>query len=58
MAANNGHAKVVEVLLDYGSDMEDESNNGKTALHWACFWGHYSAVQLLVNRDTIDDIDI
>jgi hypothetical protein len=48
--ANNGHLRVVEELLQLGADIEDKSNNGKTALHWACHWGHYPVVKFLVEK--------
>lgn len=58
-AANNGHTNVVEALINYGANIEDESNNGKTSLHWACYWGHYSTVQLLIQKGAnISTIDV
>lgn len=58
-AANNGHTNVVEALVNYGANIEDESNNGKTSLHWACYWGHYSTVQLLIQKGAnISAIDV
>ncbi len=40
----------MEELLRLGADIEDKSNNGKTALHWACHWGHYPVVKFLVEK--------
>lgn len=35
--------------MDIGDDIEDRSNNGRTPLHWASLWGHYSVVEYLID---------
>lgn len=47
-AANNGHAELLEALVDVGANFEDRSNNWKTPLNWAAHWGHFNCVEYLV----------
>lgn len=49
-AARNGHADVVEYLLDKGADVDAKGFFGATALHWAAIHGHRSTIDLLVAR--------
>jgi ankyrin repeat protein len=44
-AAENGHAEVVEVLLDAGADVKAEDKWGRTALHEAAEKGDLAGVQ-------------
>jgi ankyrin repeat protein len=41
---------VVETLLSFGADIEDRSNDWKTPLLWAAYWGHINVVKYLVER--------
>ena len=44
-AAAQGHEKVVEVLIEAGTDaLYSPSTDGRTALHWAAFYGHRSVL--------------
>ena len=48
-ASINGHVAVVEYLLEQGCDMDHVDRfNGRTALHWAAFQGHFEVAQLLL----------
>lgn len=46
-ASYNGHAKVVELLLDKGADPSVQDKNGNTALMWAERQGHAEIVEIL-----------
>ena len=61
-ACDNGHRDVVELLLDYGIDV-DQLGRGwdsgmdippSTGLIYACRSGHQDVVQLLLDRDADD----
>lgn len=49
-AARNGHAQVVEYLLDHGAATDAKGVFGATGLHWAAINGHRAAVDLLEAR--------
>jgi ankyrin repeat protein len=49
-AARNGHAEVVEYLLDRGAAVDAKGVFGATALHWAALSGHRRTVDLLLAR--------
>ncbi len=49
-AARNGHAQVVEYLLDRGAATDAKGVFGATALHWAAMNGHRRTVDLLRAR--------
>ncbi|XP_034253450.1 uncharacterized protein LOC117652550 [Thrips palmi] len=56
MAAKNGHANVMDVLLRYGSNprvrtVRDGPLFAATALHLAAQYGHIDVVSLLIERD-------
>lgn len=55
-AARNGHAEVVEYLLDSGAAVDAKGVFGASALHWAAFNGHRRAVDLLLARGARLDI--
>lgn len=49
-ASYAGHLQIVEMLLDYGSEIDNCDNEGKTSIYYACQEGHLDVVQLLVSR--------
>ncbi len=49
-AARNGHARVVEYLIDRGAAVDAKGVFGATGLHWAAINGHRSTVDLLLAR--------
>eukprot|EP00981_Chlorochromonas_danica_P004573 scaffold912_cov187-Ochromonas_danica.AAC.51 len=52
--------KCVKILLDHGVNINERSNNGKTAVHWATHWGHDTIVHYLLEQGanlTIPDKD-
>lgn len=49
-AAANGHEEIVNLLLEYGADVNKTNEQGSTALHWACLNGHPGIVQLLLDK--------
>jgi ankyrin repeat domain-containing protein 17 len=51
LAANGGHKKIVELLLNHVADMEAQSERTKdTALSFACTKGRYEVVDLFIKR--------
>lgn len=50
LAAWQGHADVVEVLLDGGAEINDRTPEGGTALQYAAESGHEDIVRLLLER--------
>ena len=47
-----GSYTIVEMLLQYGSEIDDADNEGKTALYYACQEGHLEIVKLLVMKNS------
>ena len=50
MVAWMGHAKVVELLLNNGADVDLSTNSGSTSLHSAAEGGHERIVNLLIKN--------
>lgn len=50
VAALNGHAPVLGLLLSKGSDINARANSGSTPLHLAACCGHLHCVCLLMSR--------
>lgn len=50
LAAQEGHADVVGVLLDHGTPTEAHGHDGHTALRCAAVGGHKDVVVLLLAR--------
>uniref|UniRef100_A0A8C5L0S1 GA-binding protein subunit beta-1 n=1 Tax=Jaculus jaculus TaxID=51337 RepID=A0A8C5L0S1_JACJA len=48
MAASEGHASIVEVLLKHGADVNAKDMLKMTALHWATEHNHQEVVELLI----------
>ena len=42
--------KVINFLLDNGSDIDIKASNGKTALHFACYNGYLEIIDRLLER--------
>ena len=62
LASENGHEKVVELLLNFAPANNIDINilfakdeNGRTPLHWASKYGHEKVVELLRNFATQND---
>ncbi|XP_071501029.1 uncharacterized protein [Diadema antillarum] len=51
VASQQGHEKVVKLLLDHNSPTSVQDQAGKTALHYATEKGHTTCVELLLARD-------
>jgi ankyrin repeat protein len=49
MASNNGHYKVVEVLLNNEANIEAKTTMSRTPLHISCLRGYFEIVKLLVD---------
>lgn len=49
-AARNGKRDIIELLLDYGADIEARSSSGQTALLAGSEAGHEGAVRFLIER--------
>lgn len=50
LAAHNGHADTVELLIDEGADIEAKAKWGRTALIREADWGDTEDVKLLINK--------
>ncbi|KAH8699387.1 ankyrin repeat-containing domain protein [Phaeosphaeriaceae sp. PMI808] len=50
LAAQNGHAKIVDILLAHGSDIEARTNHGCNALNAAAAAGHTDCVITLAEK--------
>ena len=50
MSANAGHYDIVELLLNFGANIEAKTSMSRTPLHISCMRGHTHIIQLLVSR--------
>lgn len=59
LAAENGHADIIKLLLAHHAQIDETDSRGWTPLHYSIENRHYSAVQLLLNHgaDVNKDID-
>lgn len=55
-AAVDGHAALVEKLLERGAERDACDRDGKTALHWAAMRGRTEVVELLLDRGAPVDL--
>ncbi len=53
-AANAGHHKAVEILLDAGADPHSRGHDGDTAFFWAASSGHVHIMHTLLDTGNID----
>jgi ankyrin repeat protein len=51
MAASGGNARLVDLLLRHGSQVNAQNIFGKTALHYAALKGHVQIVGLLLDSN-------
>ena len=54
-ASENGHTKVVKLLLDKGASVDEKDERGRTALVWASMEGHAKVVKLLLDKGVSTD---
>lgn len=47
VAAHHGHVEVIEVLLEFGVDVNSPNENGATPLHFACYESNQAVEYLL-----------
>ena len=59
MASQNGHEKVVELLLSHGANVHDKrTTTGTSSLMIACTRGHLKVVELLLsNGANLNDVN-
>lgn len=50
VAAQRGYMRIVQLLIDHGSDINQENGSGKNSLMLACFAGHLDVVEYLRNQ--------
>ncbi|ORX96607.1 ankyrin [Basidiobolus meristosporus CBS 931.73] len=50
IAAKEGYNNLVNIILDYGGDINQTDSQGCTALHHAAAWGHLKTATLLLER--------
>nr|CCA16679.1 conserved hypothetical protein [Albugo laibachii Nc14] len=49
LAASQGHTHIVQLLLEYGADVNQRTMDGYTALHAACQRNHNKSMRLLLD---------
>jgi hypothetical protein len=60
LAAQQGHVKMIEILLEAGAEVDHRNNLDETALHLACKEGHFDVVKLLLKSQAsleMEEID-
>jgi ankyrin repeat protein len=61
LASQNGHLSIVEVLLEYGANINARNKEGNTALEISCRKGYFEISKVLINNYTSisiqDDVD-
>lgn len=50
LAAVNGHLSIVEILLEYGADLNAKNRQGSTALELSCRKGYFEISKVLISR--------
>jgi ankyrin repeat protein len=50
LAASEGHAPLIEILIKFGGQVDARTNNFRTPLHIACLRGNLSVLQALVQH--------
>jgi ankyrin repeat protein len=53
IASARGHAKAVEVLLEFGSDVNPEGSHGRTPLDLAIGFQHNEVIKLLIDNGAV-----
>ena len=49
-AAQGGHDKVLQLLLDYTRDVEVKDRDGRTACHLAAYHGEVKCMEILMDK--------
>ncbi|XP_002737915.1 fibronectin type 3 and ankyrin repeat domains protein 1-like [Saccoglossus kowalevskii] len=55
-AAQKGYLNIVELLIEYGADVNFQNDSGKNALMLSCFAGHIEVVKLLKSHGAQWDV--
>jgi uncharacterized protein len=50
LASLNGHAEIVKILLDDGTNIAATNKSGQAAIHSASMSGHHHVVKVLVQK--------
>ena len=55
-AVFNGDSEIIKDIAEYGNQLDEIDNNGRTALHWAVYYNKYNAVVTLIELGAKDYI--